>query len=281
MARRTVSSKTRKRSKYSKKYNRNKSVRGGDRESDIDGEKVATKAFLELKSLVMTDTKKSDSPPKNMISELKELSNNDNIPNGSPKFVNEENKIITDGIEDIAADTAGAKVKTIYNAFAKKISSGSKKEALDGIDVLLEKLKDTMKQNNTSNSDASKKLLNGLMNKRNELANISFEPNSKSASRSRFIKIGYALTYSILAIIFTGLLVFATAGFFGGSVGVFAVLIKANDAKDFLIESGKHLIDLPLDLVNVNYGKYFTEITSNLYKLVVNTQMSTAVAIYK
>jgi hypothetical protein len=305
MTRNPVSRKTRKRSKYSKKYNRNKSVRGGDSESDIDGEKVATKAILELKSLAMAETKKSNSPPKNIISELKELSNNDNIPNGSPKFMNEADKIIIDGINDIAADTAGAKVKVIYDSFSKKISGGSKKEALDGIDALLRKLKETMKQNKEINKKEleryasepetisilkkkildsekdSENLLNGLLSKRNELANISFEPNSKSTNRSRFIKIAYALVYSLLAITFTVYLsnssIIEFFKYINKNRAYFFLSMKHSTMEErgeFLYKAARHhLVKLPWqnisnninNVINSDFYKYFSGLVSQLH----------------
>lgn len=302
MTRKTVSRRTHKRSKYSKKYNKNKSVRGGDSGININGEKTATKALLELKSLAMANIKKSDSPPKNIIFELKELSNNDNIPNGSPKFMNETDRIITDGIQDIASDTADTKVKTIYDSFSKKISGGSKKEALDGINALLRKLKETMKQNKEINKKEleryasepeitsivkkkildsekdSENLLNALLSKRDELVNISFEPNSKSTNRGRFIKIAYALVYSLLAITFTVYLSNSSVIEFFKYVNknrtYFFLSMKHSTMEErngFLYKAARlHLVKLPWEnisnninnVINSDFYKYFAESVS-------------------
>lgn len=141
MTRRNVSHKTSMRNKYSKKYNKkNKTVRGGEKNMDIDGKKIGNQAILELNAIVRSNNKKSDSPVKNTVLDLKELSNDNNIPIGSPKFVDESDKIIAEGIHDMVEDVNSNDVKKLSTIFARRLMSGSKEDLLDAFDVLFNKI---------------------------------------------------------------------------------------------------------------------------------------------
>lgn len=226
MTRRNASRKISKRNKYSKKYNKkNKTVRGGEQDMDIDGKKIGNQAILELSAIVRSNNKKSDSPVKNTVLDLKDLSNDNNIPNGSPKFVDESDKIIVEGIHDMIEDVNGSDVKKVSSIFGRRMMSGSKEDLLDAFDVLFNKISlgsqerrmqqeailerltnennpsiDAVKITFSDAKKASDSLIDELMAKRRMLVSMTVVGKLRDAKNAKYRDIGMKVLFLLSSI---------------------------------------------------------------------------------